>query len=163
MTQDKQSAAIARYRAMAGLIKKLPPKAARRARADRKRYAARYVLQRRGRAVCEPVRMVRFLVHVCGLTMRDASKAVRTALRNNECGAWPAAKSADGMAAEIYRRTGDMPDAMSMARFLGWASPAPQIWETVRVTLSGMTVAPENTGAADWPQALESAGKENGS
>ena len=121
MTNDKQTAAIARYRGTAGLIKKLPAKAARRARADRKRYAEQYVLERRGRVLCEPVRMVRFLVDVCGLTMQEASRAVRAALRDNQCGAWPSAKTVDGMAGEIYRCTGDMPDAMSMARFLGWA------------------------------------------
>jgi len=152
---DKQTAAVARYRAMAGLIKKPPPKAARRAREDRKRYAAQYVLLRRGRLVCEPVRMVRFLVDVCGLTMQEASRAVRAALRSNQCGAWPVAKSVDGLAAEIYRRTGDMPDAMSMARFLGWASDAPQIWETVRMKLSAMPVTREATGIENWQEAAE--------
>ena len=34
---DKQTAAVARYKAMAGQLKKLPPKARRRARLDRKR------------------------------------------------------------------------------------------------------------------------------
>jgi hypothetical protein len=152
---DKLTAAVARYRAMAGFIKKLPPKAARRAREDRKRYAADYVLVRRDRALCEPVRMVRFLVDVCGLTMQEASRAVRAALRSNQCGAWPAAKSVDGLVAEIYRRTGAMPDAMSMARFLGWASDAPQIWETVRVKLSAMPVTREATGIENWQDAAE--------
>ena len=155
MMQDKQTAAVARYRAMAGQMKDLPPAAARRAKADQKRYASRYVLLRRGRAVCEPVRMVRFLVDVCGLTMQEASKAVRTALRNNQCGAWPVGKGVDSLAAEIYRRTGDMPDAMSMARFLGWASDAPQIWEAVRVKLSGMHVSREATGIENWREAAE--------
>jgi hypothetical protein len=80
MMHDKQTAAIARYKAMAGLIKDPPAKAARRARADRKRYAEQYVLERRGRVLCEPVRIVRFLVDVCGLTMQEASRAVRASL-----------------------------------------------------------------------------------
>jgi hypothetical protein len=122
MDNGKLEAAVYRYQAMAGLKQKLPPKAARRAREDRKRYAEEYVLQRKGKTLCDPVRMVRFLVDVCGLTMQEASKAVRAALRSNQCGAWPAAKSVEGMAEELYRRTGDMADAMSMARFLGWSS-----------------------------------------
>ena len=99
--------------------------------------------------------MVRFLVDVCGLTMQEASKAVRAALRSNQCGAWPSAKSVDGLAAEIYRRTGDMPDAMSMARFLGWASEQPQVWEAVRVKLSAMPVSREATGIENWRPAAE--------
>ena len=150
MIVDKETAAIARYLGMAGLLKDAPPAAARRAKADRKRYGAQYVQTRRGAPVCDPVRMVRFLVNVCGLTMQEASKAVRSALRNNQCGPWPAGKSVEAMAAEIYRRTGDLPDAMSMARFLGWASEQPQVWETVRVHLAGMKVTREATGIENW-------------
>lgn len=155
MMDDKQTAAVARYRAMAGLIEKLPAKAARRARGDRKRYAEEYVLQRKGKTLCDPVRMVRFLVDVCGLTMQEASKAVRTALRNNECGAWPAAQSVKGMAEELYRRTGDMADAMSMARFLGWSDSDQNLWEAVRVHLAGMRVTREATGIENWQDAAE--------
>src|SRR4051812_43038730 len=95
MEHEKLQAAIDRYRAMAGLLKKLPAKAARRAREDRKRYAEEYVLQRKGRTLCDPVRMVRFLVNVCGLTMHEASKDVRAALRRTECGAWPSGQSVE--------------------------------------------------------------------
>src|SRR5262245_40404699 len=116
MENAKLEAAVYRYQAMAGLKKALPPKAARRAREDRKRYAAEYVLERKGKILCDPVRMVRFLVAVCGLTLQEASKAVRVALRRTECGAWPSGQSVAKLAAEIYRRTEDLPDAMSMAR-----------------------------------------------
>jgi hypothetical protein len=155
MDNGKLEAAVYRYQAMAGLKQKLPPKAARRAREDRKRYAEEYVLQRKGKTLCDPVRMVRFLVDVCGLTMQEASKAVRAALRSNQCGAWPAAKSVEGMAEELYRRTGDMADAMSMARFLGWSSDRPHLWEAVRVHLAGMRVAREATGIENWQEAAE--------
>ena len=155
MEQDKLSAAVARYRAMAGLKEGLPPKAARRAREDRKRHAEKYLLQRKGKTLCEPVRMVRFLVDVCGLTMQEASKAARAALRENQCGAWPAAKTVEGMAEEVYRRTGDMADAMSMARFLGWSSDQPRMWEAVRAHLAGMRVARESTGIENWAEAAE--------
>jgi hypothetical protein len=102
MMHDKQSAAVARYRAMARLLRKLPPKAARRARADQKRHAARYVTRRRGRPVCDPLKMVRFLVDVCGLSLKEASGAVRTAIMEGGCGAWPGAKDSKGMAKRLY-------------------------------------------------------------
>jgi hypothetical protein len=155
MENDKQTAAVARYQAMAGLKQELPRRAARRAREDRKRYAGEYVLERKGKALCDPVRMVRFMVDVCGLTMQEASKAVRAALRDNRCGAWPAAKSVEGMAEELYRRAGDMADAMSIARFLGWSSDQPGMWEAVRVHLAGMRVTREATGIENWVEAAE--------
>jgi hypothetical protein len=156
MENAKLEAAVYRYQAMAGLKKDLPPKAARRAREDRKRYAEEYVLERKGKTLCDPVRMVRFLVDVCGLTMQEASKAVRAALRRENCGAWPAAKSIKGLAEELYRRTGDMADAMSMARFLGWSSALDaNLWEAVRVHLAGMRVTREATGIENWQEAAE--------
>jgi hypothetical protein len=141
---------------MAGLIKKLPPKAARRAKADQKRHAARYVTCRRGRAVCDPLKMVRFLVDVCGLTLKDASTAVRQAIRAGQCGTLPRRSNAEIMAAALYRQTHDMIDAVAMARFFGWASDQPQVWEVVRVTLSAMRVAPEATGIENWQEAAGS-------
>src|SRR6266446_300992 len=143
MMQDKQTAAIARYRAMAGLIKKPPPRAARRARADQKRHAARYVTKRRGRPVCDPLKMTRFLVHVCGLSLREASAAVRGAIRTLPCGALPRRGNAEYLAALMYRQTRDMIDAVAMARFFGWASDEPDVWEGVRLKLSGMPVVAE--------------------
>jgi hypothetical protein len=155
MNSEKLEAAVYRYQAMAGLKKGLPPKAARRAREDRKRFAEEYVLQRKDKVLCDPVRMVRFLVDVCGLTMQEASKAVRAALRRTECGAWPSGRSVEKLAAEIYRRTKDLPDAMSFARFLGWSSDDPQLWEAVRVHLAGMKVRRESTGIENWQEAAE--------
>ena len=149
MMHDKQTAAIDRYRAMAGLIKKLPPKAARKAKTDQK-YAARYVTNRRGRAVCEPLKMVRFLVAECGLTLKEASCAVRTAMRSGQCGAMPRAGSATKLAADLYRQTRDMIDAVALARFYGWALGEEGVFEAVRTTLSGMKVAVESTGMENW-------------
>ena len=74
---DKQSAAMARYRGMAGQMKKLPSKARKRATLDHKRYGARYLKMRRGRVVADTLRMMRFLVEVCGLTLQEAGRAVR--------------------------------------------------------------------------------------
>jgi hypothetical protein len=153
MVQDKQTAAIARYRAMAGLIKKLPRKAARRAKADQMRYAARYVTKRRGRAVCDPLKMTRFLVDVCGLTLKEASGAVRLAIRTLPCGTLPRRGSAETLAVQLYRQTRDMVDAVAMARFFEWSSDEPQVWQVVRTALSAMPVAPENTGAENWQEA----------
>jgi hypothetical protein len=150
MVLDKQNAAIARYRAMAGLIKKLPPKAARRAKADQKRYAARYVTKRRGRPVCDPLKMVRFLVDICGLSLKEASCAVRTALRAGGCGPWPRAKDCQGMAKRLYRDTRDVLEAVAMARFFGWASGRPESWDGVRAHLAAMTVVRESTGMENW-------------
>ena len=147
---DKQTAAVARYRAMAGLIRKLPPKAARRARADQKRHAARYVTRRRGRPVCDPLKMVRFLVDVCGLTLKDASCAVRLAMQAGQCGTMPGRGGDIDLAQALYRQTRDMVDAVAMARFFGWALDQAEKWELVRTTLSGMKVAPESTGVENW-------------
>jgi hypothetical protein len=150
-TMDKGSAAVARYRAMAGLLKKLPPKAARLAKADAKHVAV-YVTKRRGRAVCDPLKMVRFVVDICGLNLKEASCAVRAAIRMGQCGALPKGGDAEALAVALYRQTRDMPDAVAMARFLGWASDAP-VWDVVRVTLSAMPVAPEATGIENWQEA----------
>ena len=148
--QDKQTAAVARYRAMAGLLKKLPPKAARRAKADQKRHATRYVTRRRGRPACDPLKMVRFLVDVCGLTLREASCAVRTAIMAGGCGAWPGAKDSQGMAKRLYRDTRDVLEAVAMARFFGWASGQTELWDGVREHLAAMTMVRESTGRENW-------------
>jgi hypothetical protein len=62
---------------MAGRMKKLPPKARRRARLDRKRYAARYLAMKRGKAVVDDLKMIRFMVEVCGLTLQESGRAAR--------------------------------------------------------------------------------------
>jgi hypothetical protein len=150
VTHDKQTAAVDRYRAMAGLLKELPPKAARRAKADQKRHATRYVTRRRGRPVCDPLKMVRFLVDVCGLTLTEASCAVRTAIMAGGCGVWPGAKDSKGMAKRLYRDTRDVLEAVAMARFFGWASGRVELWEGVRVHLASMTMVRESTGLENW-------------
>jgi hypothetical protein len=48
-----------------------------------------------------------------------------------------------------------MADAMSMARFLGWSSDRPQLWEAVRVHLARMRVTRESTGIENWQEAAE--------
>lgn len=150
MMHDKQTAAIARYRAMAGLIKKLPPKAARRAKLDQKRHAARYVTKRRGRPACDPLKMTRFLVDVCGLSLKEASVAVRRAIRTLPCGTLPRRVSAETMAADLYRQTRDIVDAVAMARFFGWASGRVELWDGVRADLAAMTMVRKSTGMENW-------------
>jgi hypothetical protein len=150
VTHDKQTAAIARYKAMAGMLKKLPPKAARRAKADQKRHAARYVTKRRGRPACDPLKMVRFLVDVCGLSLKEASCAVRAAIMAGGCGAWPGARDSKGMAKRLYRETRDVLEAVAMARFFGWASGCTDLWDSVRVHLASMTMVREATGEENW-------------
>jgi hypothetical protein len=150
VTRDKQTAAVDRYRAMAGLLKKLPPKAARRAKADQKHHAIRYVTRRRGRPVCDPLKMVRFLVDVCGLTLKEASCAVREAILAGGCGAWPGAKDSKGMAKRLYRDTRDVLEAVAMARFFGWASGRAEPWDDVRAHLASMTMVRESTGLENW-------------
>ena len=150
MVLDKQTAAIARYRAMAGLLTKLPAKAARRAKADQKRYAARYVTKRRGRPACDPLKMVRFLVDVCGLTLIEASCAVRAAIRAGGCGAWPGARDSKGMANRLYRDTRDVLEAVAMARFFGWVSGDSTGWDDVRRALSAHRFRQEATGIENW-------------
>ena len=150
MIHDKQTAAIARYKAMAGLLNKLPAKAARRAKADQKRYAARYVTKRRGRPACDPLKMVRFLVDVCGLSLNEASCAVRTAIMAGGCGAWPGAKDSKGMAKRLYRDTRDVLEAVAIARFFGWASGQAEPWDGVRAHLALMTMVRELTGMENW-------------
>ena len=147
---DKQTAAVARYRAMAGLLRTLPPKAARRAKADQKRHATRYVTRRRGRPVCDPLKMVRFLVDVCGLTLREASCAVRVAIMAGGCGAWPGAGDSKGMAKRLYRDTRDVLEAVAMARFFGWASGRAEPWNDVRDHLTSMAMVRESTGKENW-------------
>jgi hypothetical protein len=150
MIQDKQTAAVARYRAMAGLLKNLPPKAARRAKADQKRHAARYMTKRRGKPACDPLKMVRFLVEVCGLSLKEASCAVRTSVRAGGCGPWPRAKDSQGMAKRLYRDTRDVLEAVAMARFFGWASGRAEPWNGVRDHLASMTMVREATGVENW-------------
>ena len=150
MIHDKQTAAIARYKAMAGLLNKLPAKAARRAKADQKRYAARYVTKRRGRPACDPLKMVRFLVDVCGLSLNEASCAVRTAIMAGGCGAWPGAKDSKGMAKRLYRDTRDVLEAVAIARFFGWASGNSTGWDHVRRALTHHRFRQEATGIENW-------------
>jgi hypothetical protein len=155
MMHDKQTAAIARYGAMAGQIKKMPAKARRRARLDRKRYAARYLTVRRGRTVEDPLKLIRFLVEVCGLTLQEAGHAVRKAKVIHGIGRIPTREESVRLAKVLYRQTGDLIDAVSLARFYGWACGESQVWDVVRVTLSTMPVAREATGIENWQEAAE--------
>ena len=87
MNHDKLTAAVARYQAMAGQMKDLPAAAARRAKADQRRYAEAY-LPKRGKRLAEPLLMIRFLVRVCGLSLRDASQAVRAEMLKDQKQSW---------------------------------------------------------------------------
>jgi hypothetical protein len=132
MTDDKLTAALARYRAMAGQVKDLPADAARRAKADQRRYGARYRPQR-GKRLAEPLCMIRFLVDVCGLSLREASHAVRTELQKDPKQPWePDGETVEETAEKLRRAVGDTLDAVALARFYAWVSFQPDGWTDVR-------------------------------
>jgi len=154
---DRQTAAMARYKAMAGQVKKLPPKARTRARLDQKRYAARYLKMRGKRAVFDTLRTIRFLVEVCGLTLQEAGRAVRKDRNVHGFGfdRAPGPEEATRVAKSLYRQTGDVIDAVSLARFYGWSCGEGRAWNAVCVALSRMTVTRESTGIENWAEAAE--------
>ena len=155
MIADKQTAAMARYKAMAGQIKDLPVAAARRARADQKRYAEAY-LPKRGKRIAEPLHMMRFLVNVCGLSLREAAKAVRREFQKDDKQPWePQGESVAEMAGKLHRAAGDILDAVALARFYGWIAFDPDDWNDVRDKLVAMTITEEATGIENWPEAAE--------
>jgi hypothetical protein len=150
MTDDKLSAAVARYQAMAGQMKDLPAAAARRAKADQRRYAEAY-LPKRGKRLAEPLFMIRFLVNVCGLSLREASQAVRAEMLKDLKQSWePQGEPCCGTADRLLKATGDILDAVALARFYGWICFQPDDWNEVRFELSGMTVTEEATGIENW-------------
>lgn len=155
MTLDKQTAAVARYRAMAGQIKDLPLAAARRARADQRRYAETY-LPKRGKRLAEPLFMIRFLVEICGLSLREASQAVRAEMLKDQKQSWePQGEPCCGTADRLLKATGDIFDAVVLARFYGWIAFHPEDWNQVRFELSAMTLTEEVTGIENWQEAAE--------
>jgi hypothetical protein len=155
MMHDKQTAAIARYKAMDGQMKDLPLAAARRARADQKRYAEEY-LPKRGKGIAAPLKMIRFLVDVCGLSLREGSWAVRRDLEKIAEQPWePQGETVPEMARKLYRAAGDMLDAVALARFYAWIAFDPDFWNEVRNHLVAMTVTEEATGIENWPEAAE--------
>jgi hypothetical protein len=152
---EKTHAAIARYQAMAGQIKDLPLAAARRARADQKRHAERYVTLKRGKAVSEPLKITRFLVEICGLSLQEAVWAVWRELEKHVPVWEPQGQSATEMAQRLYKATGDVMEAVALARFYGWMSWTPDYWIEVRNCLVKMTVTEEATGIENWLDAAE--------
>lgn len=155
MTHDKQTAAIARYKAMAGQIKDLPLAAARRARADQKRYPEEY-LPKRGKGIAGPLKMIRFLVDVCGLSLREATWAVRHEMETLGDRPWePQGEPVEEMARKLYRAAGDLLDAVALARFYAWIAFDPDFWDEVRDRLVAMTVTEEATGIENWAEAAE--------
>jgi len=155
MDQDKLKAAIVRYQAMAGRMKDLPAAASRRARADQRRYAEQY-LPKRGKRLAEPLFMIRFLVDVCGLSLRDAAQAVRAEMLKDQKQSWePQGEPVCGTADRLLKATGDILDAVALARFYGWIAFQPDDWNEVRFELSAMTVTEEATGIENWQEAAE--------
>ena len=151
---DKLSAAVARYQAMAGQMKDLPLAAARRAK-DQRRHAEAY-LPKRGRRLAEPLFMIRFLVEICGLTLREASKAARAEMLKDEKQSWePQGETVHETAHRLLKATGDILDAVALARFYGWIAFQPDDWNDVRLELSAMTVTEESTGIENWQEAAE--------
>src|SRR5208337_223402 len=132
MTDDKLTAAVARYLAMAGQLKGLPPAAERRAKADQRRYAEAY-LPKRGKRLAEPLFIIRFLVDVCGLSLRDAANAVRAEMQKDPKQPWePDGETVDETAKKLRKAAGDILDAVALARFYAWSAFQPDGWKEVR-------------------------------
>jgi hypothetical protein len=118
---------------MAGQIKDLPLAAARRARADQKRYAEAY-LPKRGKGIHAPLKVARFLVEVCGLSLRDATWAVRRDLERGDDQSWqPQGESEAEMARKLHRATGDIFEP----NFGGWSRIASPCGVAVRLLRAG--------------------------
>jgi hypothetical protein len=144
MGQDKPSAAIARYLAMAGQLNGLPTAAARRAKADQKRYAAQY-LPKRGKRLAQPLCMIRFLVDVCGLSLRDAAQAVRAQMLEDHKQSWePQGETVRETADKLLKAAGDILDAVALSRFYAWIAFQPDGWNAVRDELARLTVTEES-------------------
>ena len=155
MTLDKQTAAVARYQAMAGQMKDVPAAAARRARADRKRYAEAYV-PKRGKRLAEPLFMIRFLVDVCGLSLRDAAQAVRSEMLKDQRQSWePQGETVPETADKLLKAAGDILDAVALSRFYAWIAFHPDDWSLVRDELTALTVTEEATGIENWLETAE--------
>ncbi len=147
---DKQTAAVARYQAMAGQVKDLPAAAARQARADQRCHAEIY-LPKRGKRVAAPLLMIRFLVNVCGLSLGEASQAVRAEMLKDWKQSWePQGEPCCGTADRLLKATGDILDAMALARFYGWIAFQPDDWRAVRDELAVIKVTEEATGVENW-------------
>jgi hypothetical protein len=158
MEHDKLTAAVARYQAMAGQMKDLPAAAARRAKADQRRYAKAY-LPKRGKRLAEPLFMIRFLVSVCGLSLREASQAVRAEMLKDQKQSWEAqGQPCCGTADRLLKATGDILDALVLARFYGWIAFQPDDWNEVRHELAAVTVTEEATGIENWQERCLKAG-----
>jgi hypothetical protein len=155
MTSDKQIAAVARYLAMAGQMKSMPVAAARRAKADQRRYAEDY-LPKRGKRLAEPLFMIRFLVRVCGLSLREASQAVRAEMLKDQKQSWePQGEPVWGTADRLLKATGDILDAVALARFYGWIAFQPDDWNEVHHELAAVKVTEEATGIENWQEAAK--------
>ncbi len=140
---DKPTAAVARYQAMAGRMKDLPAAVARQARADQRRHAETY-LPKRGKRLAEPLFMIRFLVEICGLSLREASNAVRAELQKDPKQSWePDGETVDETAEKLRKAAGDILDAVALARFYAWISFQPDGWKEVRDRLVAKAGAQE--------------------
>ncbi len=153
MTSDKQIAAVARYLAMAGQMKSMPVAAARQAKADQRKYAEAY-LPKRGKRLAEPLFMIRFLVDVAGLSLREASQAVRAEMLKDQKQSWePQGEPVCGTADRLLKATGDILDAVALGRFYGWIAFQPDDWNEVRHELAAVKVTEEATGIENWQEA----------
>jgi hypothetical protein len=152
MAHDKLTAAVARYQAMAGHIKDVPVGAARRAKADQRRYAEAH-LPKRGKRQAEPLFMIRFLVSVCGLSLREASQAVRAEMLKDQKQSWePQGETVLEIAEKLLKATGDILDAVVLARFYGWIAFHPDDWNEVRRELAALAMTEEATGIENWQE-----------
>ena len=153
MNRDKLTAAVARYQAMAGQTKDLSAAAARQAKADQRRYADQY-LPKRGKRLAEPLFVIRFLVDVCGLSLREAAHAARAEMLKDQKQSWePDGETVDETAEKLRKAAGDILDAVALARFFAWISFQPDGWKEVRDRLVAKAATEE--GAQSRQEAAE--------
>jgi hypothetical protein len=158
MIVDKETAAIARYQAMAGQVKDLPVAAARQAKTDKRRYAEAF-LPKRGKRLATPLFMIRFLVEICGLSLREASQAVRAEMLKDQKQSWePQGETVCGTADRLLKATGDILDAVALARFYAWIAFQPDDWNEVRRELAAVKDTEEATGIENWQEPVLKAG-----
>ena len=63
-----------------------------------------------------------------------------------------------GTADRLLKATGDILDAVILARFYGWIAFQPDDWNEVRHELAAVTVTGEATGIENWQESVRKAG-----
>jgi hypothetical protein len=132
----------ARYAVMAGIDKNMTTEG----RKDRLRFGAKYLCYVDGEPALQPLKIIRFGVDVCGLTMRQATYAVRYMIEDLKLSFNHYGDNPRKIAAEFLHCTGDIFEAVALARFLEWVYRETEfdLWGDVRDYLINMVVHPES-------------------